>query len=80
KWFQEEFYIPSEVIDRSSYDSWQSRGGKSATDRASDRVDQLLGSYQARPLSDELRMELRRITTVAAQGYGMDELPSLPTA
>jgi trimethylamine--corrinoid protein Co-methyltransferase len=80
KWFQEEFYIPSKVIDRGSYDAWKSRGGKSATDRASDRVDQLLSSYQARPLSDELKTELRRITTVAAQGCGMDELPPLPIA
>jgi trimethylamine--corrinoid protein Co-methyltransferase len=80
KWFQEEFYIPSEVIYRGSYDSWQSRGGKSATDRASARVDQLLGSYQARPLSDELKAELRRITIVAAQDCGMDELPPLPMA
>ncbi|UCF60639.1 MAG: trimethylamine methyltransferase family protein [Anaerolineaceae bacterium] len=80
KWFQEEFYIPSEVIDRCSYDGWQSRGGKSAADRASDRVDQLLGSYEARPLTDELRVELRRITTVAAQDFGMDELPPLPIA
>ncbi len=78
KWFQEEFYIPSGVIDRGSYDAWQSRGGKSANDRASDRVDQLLGSYQARPLADELKAELRRITTVAAQGFGMEELPLLP--
>ncbi|KPK90937.1 MAG: hypothetical protein AMJ88_15040 [Anaerolineae bacterium SM23_ 63] len=78
KWFQEEFYIPTGVIDRSSYDAWKSRGGKSAFDRASDRVDQLLGSYQARPLSDDLRVELRRITTKAAQGFGMEELPPIP--
>ena len=78
KWFQEEFYIPSEVIDRSSHDTWKSRGGKSAFDRSSDRVDQLLSSYQALPLSDELREELRRITTKAAQGFGMEELPPLP--
>ncbi|MCK4692821.1 MAG: trimethylamine methyltransferase family protein, partial [Anaerolineales bacterium] len=78
KWFQEELYIPSKVIDRGSLDGWKSRGAKTTFERASDRVDQLLKNYQPGPVSDKLAAELRRITTEAAQKFGMDELPLLP--
>jgi trimethylamine--corrinoid protein Co-methyltransferase len=78
KWFQDEFYIPSKVIDRSSYDAWKRRGGKSAFDRSSERVDRLLGDFKAPPLTSELKDELRRITTKAAQNFGMAELPPIP--
>ena len=42
KWFNKEFYIPSEVVDRGSLDTWQRKGSKTTTQRASDRVSQLL--------------------------------------
>ena len=77
RWFQEELYIPSAVIDRSTLDGWKSRGGKTAFERASDRVDQLLKGYQPGPVSGKLAAELRRITADAARKFGMDELPPL---
>ncbi len=78
KWFSKEQYIPSEVIDRGSLERWKSKGAKTAFERASDRVNQLLASYQRSPISDKLRDELRAITARAAQKFGMDELPALP--
>ena len=78
KWFDKEFYIPSAVIDRGSLDAWQRKGAKTAWERAKDRVNELLASYEPSPISDELRAELRDITTQAAQKFGMDELPPLP--
>jgi trimethylamine--corrinoid protein Co-methyltransferase len=78
KWFQKEQYIPSEVIDRGSLDSWKQKGSKSAFERASDRVDRLLARYEPSPISVELRDELRNITAKAAQKVGMDKLPPLP--
>ncbi|HEY43952.1 MAG TPA: hypothetical protein G4O11_08235 [Anaerolineae bacterium] len=80
KWFRDEFYIPSEIIDRSSLDGWQKKGAKTAWQRAAERVDHLLSSYQPSPISDELRTELRSITMKAAQNVGMGELPPLPDA
>ena len=80
KWFRDEFYIPSEIIDRSSLDGWQKRGAKTTWQRAADRVDHLLSSYQPSLISDELRAELRSITTQAARKVGMEELPPLPDA
>lgn len=78
KWFKQEQYLPSEVIDRGSLDSWKKKGAKSTFERASERVDRLLASYEPSPISPKLRDELRVIATKAAQKAGMDKLPPLP--
>jgi trimethylamine--corrinoid protein Co-methyltransferase len=78
KWFSKEQYIPSSVIDRGSLDGWRRKGGKTAWERARDRVDQLLVKYEPSPLPEDLRDELRAITLRAAQRFGMDVLPPLP--
>jgi trimethylamine--corrinoid protein Co-methyltransferase len=78
RWFDEELYIPSAVIDRGSLDGWKRKGAKTAWERAQDRVNELLDSYQPWPISDQLRAELRDIATQAARRFGMDELPPLP--
>ena len=78
KWFQKEQYIPSSVIDRGSLDAWKKKGAKTAWERAKDRVQELVATYEPSPISDELRDELRAITLKAAQTFGMDQLPPLP--
>jgi trimethylamine--corrinoid protein Co-methyltransferase len=78
QWFRDEFYIPSEVIDRDSLETWESKGSKSTWDRAQERVDDLLTDYQPSPLPDEVKKELRDITTRAAYQAGMERLPALP--
>ena len=78
KWFSKEQYIPSAVIDRSSLDGWKRKGAKTALERATDRVKQLLATYQPSPISDELRVELRDMATKTARKFGMDALPPLP--
>jgi trimethylamine--corrinoid protein Co-methyltransferase len=78
KWFKQEQYLPSEVIDRGSLDSWKKKGEKSTFERAGERVDRLLASYEPSPISTKLRDELRIIATKAAQKAGMDKLPPLP--
>ncbi len=80
KWFSEEQYIPSSLIDRGSLDSWARKGRKTAWERAQDRVEKLLAEYEPPPMADDLREELRGITLSAAQRFGMDELPPLPGA
>ena len=79
RWFQEEFYIPSEVIDRSSLDGWKTNGSKPASARARDRAASLLAAYQPPALLPGLPEELRRIATAAARQFGMDKLPALPS-
>lgn len=78
KWFREEMYIPSDVIDRDTVEAWEKKGSKSAWDRAQERVDELLAKYQPSQMPDDIKKELRDITTSAANKAGMRELPPLP--
>ena len=78
KWFREEQYIPSEIIDRGSLEAWKKKGRKTTWERARDRVEALLDTYESPPIADDLRDELRSLTLKAAQTFGMDELPPLP--
>ena len=78
KWYREEQYLPSEVIDRASFEGWKSRGEKSTFERARDRVEKLIPTYQPTEMTEDLRQELRLITLRAAQTFGMDSLPPLP--
>jgi len=77
KWFREELYIPSEVIDRDTLEAWEKKGSKSTWERAQDRVNSLLTQYQPSPISDEVKKELRDLTTKAANKAGMKKLPDL---
>ena len=78
KWFREELYIPSDVIDRDTVETWEKKGSKSTWERAQERVDELLAKYQPSPMPDDIKKELRDITTKAANKAGMQDLPSLP--
>ena len=77
KWFREELYIPSEVIDRDTLEAWEKKGSKSTWERAQDRVESLLAQYQPSPISDEVKKELRDLTTKAANEVGMKKLPDI---
>ena len=77
KWFQEEQYIPSDVIDRGSMGDWEAGGATSARQRASARVNDLLQGYSMDSLEQGLADELREITAAAAAAVGMDQLPAL---
>lgn len=77
RWYREELYFPSEVIDRDTLEAWEKKGSKSTWERAQDRVDSLLTQYQPSPISDEVKKELRDITTKAANKAGMEKLPDL---
>ena len=77
KWFRKELYIPSDVIDRDTMEAWEKKGSKSTWDRAKDRVESLLTQYQPSLISDDIKQELREITTKAANKAGMEKLPDL---
>jgi trimethylamine--corrinoid protein Co-methyltransferase len=78
KWFRDELYIPSEVIDRDTLEAWENKGSKSTWERAHERVDSLLRQYQQSPLPDEVKKELSDLATRAANKAGMKRLPDLP--
>jgi len=77
-WYREEQYLPSEVIDRASFEGWKSRGEKSTFERARERAEKLIATYQPNQITEALRQELRAITLRAAQTFGMQSLPPLP--
>lgn len=78
KWYKEEQYIPSEVIDRASFEGWRSRGEKTTFERARSRAEKLLATYRPNAVSKEKRKGLREVTLHAAKKFGMETLPPLP--
>jgi trimethylamine---corrinoid protein Co-methyltransferase len=78
RWFQQEFYLPSEVVDRGSLDAWQGQGSPSAFERARGRARRLIADFKPPALDEGLKAELRAIATRTAQNFGMDALPPLP--
>ncbi len=77
KWFSKEFYLPSAVIDRGSLDAWKRKGAKSAVERASERVGDLLKKYRPERLAAETRAELRSVVMQTARKFGIESLPPL---
>ena len=61
KWFKQEAFFPSEVIDRSNLGDWEKSGKKTAGERAKEKVDKILSTHQPKPLPQEVIAELTRI-------------------
>jgi len=78
EWFRDELSNPSNVIDRGSLDAWIAGGRKTSSQRAAERIEVLLQEPSHTTLSREERRELQRITTLAANKFGMGELPFKP--
>ena len=77
RWFREELFIPSPVVDRDFRRDWESKGRLSAAERAHRRVEEVIAAYEPKGASGEVARELESITLRAAQAAGMDRLPEL---
>jgi trimethylamine--corrinoid protein Co-methyltransferase len=75
RWFREELFIPSAVIDRDFRRDWEAKGSLDAAARAQRRVEELISAYEPKPLPDDVARELEEITLRAARAAGMDNLP-----
>jgi trimethylamine--corrinoid protein Co-methyltransferase len=75
RWFRQELFIPSPVVDRDFRRNWETKGSLGVTERAHRRVEELIAAYEAKPLPDEVARELETITLRAARAAGMDRLP-----
>jgi len=75
RWFREELFIPSPVVDRDFRRTWEDKGSLDVTERAHRRVEQIVAAYAPPPLPDEVTHELETIALRAAQAVGMDRLP-----
>ncbi|MCP4535703.1 MAG: hypothetical protein GY832_00985 [Chloroflexi bacterium] len=75
RWFREELFIPSPVVDRDFRRDWEAKGSLNASERAHRRVEEIITAYEPKGLSDEVEQELEAITLRATQAAGMDRLP-----
>ncbi len=73
--FKKEQSLPSALIDRGSLGAWQSAGSKPADARARERVEELLGQYERKPLAPEVEEELWKLVERAVQNAGVDSVP-----
>jgi trimethylamine--corrinoid protein Co-methyltransferase len=76
RWFREELFIPSPVVDRDFRRNWEAKGSLDATERAHRRVEAIIAAYEPKSLPDEVTRELQAITLRTAQSAGMDRLPA----
>jgi len=75
EWLREEFYFPSDVISRENYQVWESTVGKSAGEKAHDKVNNILHEKQDDLLDNAIVEELKKIMLSDAKKYGVDKLP-----
>jgi len=61
KWFREEQYIPSSVIDRATKEEWITTGRKTIGHRAKERAEKLIQKYPGISLADDIVKDLSNI-------------------
>ncbi len=76
RWFREELFIPSPVIDRGFRREWEAGGALDANARAHERVEALLAAYQPFELPREVARELETLVLRAARACGLEQLPA----
>lgn len=75
RWFREELFIPSPVVDRDFRREWEDKGSMDVTERAHRRAEQVIAAYEPKDIPAEVVRELEAITLRAAQAAGMAHLP-----
>jgi trimethylamine--corrinoid protein Co-methyltransferase len=76
RWFRQELFIPSEVIDRDFRRNWEMKGSKDAAQRAHERAEALIAAYKPKELPAGVARELEAITLKALRGAGLEQLPA----
>ncbi|NPD87528.1 MAG: hypothetical protein HGN29_02325 [Asgard group archaeon] len=61
KWFREEQYIPSQVIDRATTEEWINKGRKTIGDRANEQVKKFLDKYPGVTLDKDILSDISEI-------------------
>ena len=75
EWLREEFYFPSGVISRENYQVWETTVGKSAGERAHEKVQEILQKEPENILESPVTKELEKTILADAKKYGMEKLP-----
>jgi len=74
--WQEEFYMPGTMVDRTNVDQYELNGSRDFRARASEVIEDKLDAYELEPLSDDLHAEIRSIITTTTDGVEADQLPN----
>jgi len=61
KWFREDHFIPSAIIDRSTNEEWINKGRKTTGQRAQEKVEKLLKKYPGTTLDKDIINDLTKI-------------------
>jgi len=64
-----EHYLPR-LFDRTTYETWESRGAKDIREVARERAREILATHRPEPLPKEVQEELRAIIREAEEDYG----------
>jgi len=72
KWFKEELFFPSQVIDRSNLGEWIKKGKKNTIWKARDLVEKIVTPNSFNQLPSEKKQELQKIILMDAKKYGFD--------
>ena len=75
KYFHEETYYASDLIDCGSEDEWNTAGRPDSLTRAHDRVRQLLANGDIPPLDPAILAEFESIIERDARDHGIESLP-----
>jgi trimethylamine--corrinoid protein Co-methyltransferase len=78
KWYKEEGYYPSAVVDRDVRENWEAKGKRDALASARERVAGLLEDGVPNLLDEARRKDLRAILEADARKHGAGNLPELP--
>ncbi|MDH4222005.1 MAG: trimethylamine methyltransferase family protein [candidate division Zixibacteria bacterium] len=72
KWFKEEFFFPSPVIDRLNLGEWEKKGGKTAAARASELIERIVSPDSFNLLPVGKKKGLYKIINQDARKYGFE--------
>jgi trimethylamine--corrinoid protein Co-methyltransferase len=75
KWYRQEHIFP-DVIDRDTYDEWAGKGKKSISDRAADRIAEIL-KQPVSLIDADIQKELKKIMLSDAKKNGLSSLPKI---
>jgi len=68
EWWKKEQFLPK-AADRMTYPEWMNNGKKGAIEYARERVEEILATHKAEPLSAKQEAEIERILEEARQHY-----------
>jgi trimethylamine--corrinoid protein Co-methyltransferase len=77
KYFQKEYFLPSDLIDRTTLEAGRKRGSRDIVHRARETVDRILKEHAPEPLPVDIEKELQRTLKEIMKSYKIGSLPIL---